>query len=85
MYEYESLYPDLHKKAAYFGVDLHHAAIIAMLGALAFILGFSTGSWFLLGVCVFYWAMTVRINDRTRFYDIRTRFQFVIGQQEFKW
>ena len=83
---YENLYPDLHKKAMYFGVELFHAAIIGGLLIISIIMGISSGSWFLLGISVFYWAMAVKVNDRTRFYDIKTRIAFFCTtQQEFKW
>ena len=83
---YENLYPDLHKKAMYFGVELLHASIIGLLLIVAIISGVTSGSWFLLGVCVFYWAMAVKVNDRTRFYDVRIRIAFFCtAQQEFRW
>ena len=85
MYEYESLYPDLSKKATYFGVELLHAAIIAATLGLSVMVGLTTGNWLLLGIGIFHYAMMVNVDGRTRFYDIRTRLRFFAGQQEFKW
>ena len=83
---YENLYPDLHKKAMYFGVELLHAFIIGLMLIVAIISGVATGSWVILGICVFYWSMAVKVNDRTRFYDIKTRIAFfATAQQEFRW
>ena len=67
LYEYESLYPDLHKKAMYFGVEFFHAAIVAMLGAVSILSGLISGNWFLMGITVFYYSMMVKINDRRGF------------------
>jgi len=69
----------------YFGVEFFHAAIVAMLGAVSILSGLISGNWFLMGITVFYYSMMVKINDRTRFYDIRTRLRFFAEQQEFKW
>lgn len=83
---YESLYPDLYKKAMIWRLPLHHAFFIGVLAIPSLILSISMGIHYITFITGLYWICMLHINEKSNLYYIKCYFLFsVVNQQEYRW